>query len=215
MGLRKGEEWGIQASGPADLEVRGSDADLASAVAAGSDPLVSFTPSPESDLARAVGRPFGEGHRALPLDVLRLAGGGVAVNGVVVGVAPDRLRWWHRRRPMEVEVDGRPAFSARATTMLVLVGQYLRGTDVNPRSHPGDGVAEVQIYMLPPGARAAMRARLRSGSHLPHPAIQTQRGRRVAIHLGRPNPLEVDGRPAGRAARVEIEIVPGAYRLLV
>ena len=39
-------------------------------------------------------------------------------------------------------------FSERATTVVVLVGQYLRGADVSPRGHPGDGAAEVQVYAM-------------------------------------------------------------------
>lgn len=218
VSIKKGEAWGGEATGPPDLEVAGSDADLAAALArAGANPLVRFRPSAGSDLARAVGLDGGEGGSgvALPLDALRLADGTLAVNAVVVATAPDRLFWWHRRRPVQVEVDGRTAFSGRATSVLVLVGQYLRGTDVSPRGHPGDGVGEVQVYALSPGQRAAMRARLPTGSHLPHPAITTRRGTRVAVRFARPVTLEIDGHPAGRVSVLELELRPGAYRLLV
>lgn len=225
--IRKGEEWGAPAGDARpDLEVAGDDATLAAALAgAGSDPLVRFSPSPASDLARAVGL-AGEaaGRMAVPVDLLRLAavrsalplgGGGVAVNAVVVGVPPDGLRWWHRPFGVEVVVDGK-VFSTVATTVVVANGQFLRGFDVSPRGHPGDGWCEVQVYRLLPGQRGAMRARLRSGSHLPHPGIETRRGRMVVMRCGREVRVEVDGKAAVKGAtEVSVEVVPSAFRLLI
>jgi len=217
--IRKGEEWGAPAgdSRP-DLDVAGDDATLAAAVAgAGPDPLVRFSPSPASDLARAVGLAgAGTGALALPVDLLRLGDGGVAVNAVVVGVPPDRLRWWHRPFPVEVVVDG-TGLTARATSVVVATGQFLRGVDVSPRGHPGDGWCEVQVYALAPGQRRLMRARLRSGSHLPHPQITTRRGRTVAVRCGRAVAVEMDGNKtaAKRARVVSIDVVPSAFRLLI
>jgi YegS C-terminal NAD kinase beta sandwich-like domain len=215
--VRAGRDWGSPADGPPDLLVAGGDRELAEALAGGPpDPLVRFTPSAGSDLARALGLRASEAAGvAAPVDLLRPRGGGVAVNAVVVGTAPDRLRWWHRRRPMTVEVDGRTAFAGRACTVAVLNGQYLRGADLSPRGHPGDGWAEVQVYGLPPAQRSGLRRRLLTGSHLPHPDITTRRGRSVAVRLSRPARLELDGRPAGRVSSLDVEVVPGAYRLLV
>lgn len=216
--IRKGEEWGAPAgdSRP-DLDVAGDDATLAAAVAdAGPDPLVRFFPAPASDLARAVGLAgAGTGALVLPLDLLRLDDGGVAVNAVVVGVPPDRLRWWHPLFPVEVLIDG-TGLTTRATSVVVTTGQFLRGVDVSPRGHPGDGWCEVQVYALAPGQRRLMRARLRSGSHLPHPQITTRRGRSVSVRCGRAVPLEVDGNATAKKARaVSVEVVPAAYRLLI
>jgi hypothetical protein len=220
--VRPGQDWGSAAEGAPDLVVAGGDAELAAALAGGpDDPLVRFSPSPASDLARAVGLASSGPASAkgaavaVPMDVLCLDGGGVAVNAVVVGTAPDRLRWWHRRRAVSVEIDGRTAFTGRASTVAVLNGQYLRGADVSPRGHPGDGVVEVQVYALAPAQRSGLGRRLGTGSHLPHPEITVRRGRKVAIRLPRPASLEVDGCPAGRAASVDVEVRPRAYRLLV
>lgn len=215
--IRRGEDWGSAAGGPPDRSVAGSDADLAAAVAEAPGALVSFVAGEGSDVARVVGLAPGKPPvtgREAPMDVLSLPGGGVAVNAVVLGVAPDRARPWHRRAAVTVEVDGR-AETARATGVVILTGQYLRGADVSPRSHPGDGVAEVQTYGLAPAQRRAMRRRLAAGAHLPHPDIGVRRGRRVTVRTGRPWPVEVDGRPAGRAAVFEVTLVAGAYRLLI
>jgi diacylglycerol kinase family enzyme len=139
----------------------------------------------------------------------------VAVNSVVVGVPPDRLRAWHRPAGLTVEIDGAALDAGGATTLVVLNGQYLRGLDVSPRGHPGDGVAEAQLYALPPGDRRAMRARLPTGAHLPHPAITIRRTRRVVVRASRPAAVEVDGAPAGDISELEITLRPAAYRLLV
>ena len=231
--LRPGQSWGTEASGPPDLEVTGGDRMLAEAIGRGlTDPLVRFSAAPDSDLARTIGLVAGAPSTglALPLDVLEFAaepvsgvrlpeyggkGTPVAVNSIVVGVPPDRLRSWHRPAGLSVEVDGAAVDAAGATTFVLMNGQYLRGLDLSPRGHPGDAVAEAQLYALPPGARRAMRTRLTTGAHLPHPAIMIRRARRVVVQVSRPAALEVDGAPAGEVTALEITLRAGAYRLLV
>ena len=231
--LRPGQSWGTEASGPPDLEVSGGDAVLAEVIGRGlADPLLRFSAAPGSDLARAIGLVAGAASAglALPLDVLEFAAGPasgvrppgyggkgtpVAVNSIVVGMPPDRLRSWHRRAGLSVEIDGAVVDAAGATSLVVMNGQYLRGLDLSPRGHPGDGVAETQLYALPPGARRAMRTRLTTGAHLPHPAITIRRARRVVVRASRPAALEVDGAAAGKVTALEITLRAGAYRLLV
>lgn len=221
--IRPGQAWGTEESGPADFEVTGSDGMLAAVVARGlTDPLVRFVPATGSDLARAVGLVPGApaAGMALPLDVLAMetvdgAEPLLAVNSVVIGVPPDRLRLWHRPAGLSVEIDGKPLDASAATTLVVMNGQYLRGSDVSPRGHPGDGVAEAQLYALPPAARRAMRARLATGAHLPHPAITIRRAHRVTVRAGRPLRLEVDGVEAGKVTGLDVTVRPSAFRLLV
>lgn len=206
-------------------------------------PRVRFDASPDSDLARSVGL-VGKGAASIEvtLDVMALDlgladlgladpdpgapeldattgsstwEGGLAVNAIVVGPPPDRLRWWHRRRPFTVVVDGRTLFDGRATTVLVANGQFLRGHDVAPAGHPGDGRCEVQVYALGPGERTPMRRRLAGAAHLPHPRIATSAGRSVLVEVARPGALEVDGADRGRTGRLRAVVRPGAYRLLV
>jgi len=217
-GIRRGEPWGEPAAGAPSHRVQGDDADLAATVeAAAREALVAFDPAPASDLARAVGRVAGtpESGVALPLDVLRLGDGSPAVNALVLGTAPDRVTLRTRAVALEVSVDGRPWWSGPATTVVVATGQYLHGLDVVPRGHPGDGRLEVQVYALRAGERRAMRARLASGTHVPHPRIRTGRGTTVAVRAARGLPLEVDGHRRDPAAQVRVGIEPGAYRLLV
>jgi hypothetical protein len=223
--LRPGQPWGTETSGPADVEVTGSDSALASVVARDVvDPLVRFVPAPDSDLAVAVGLVAGAAAAglALPLDILDVVvgeGAGAArfcaVNSVVVGVAPDRLRAWHRPAGLSVEIAGANVVADKATSLIVMNGQYLRRLDVSPRGHPGDGVAEAQLYALPPGARGAMRDRLTTGGHLPHPAITVRKASHVVVRAARAVPLEIDGDYAGRFISFSVTVRPAAYRLLV
>ena len=220
--LRPGQSWGTETSDPPDLEVSGTDRRLAEVVTSGvADPLVRFLAAADSDLALAVGLVAGAAPAglALPVDALEMVGDGgleaVAVNSIVVGIAPDRLRAWHRPAALSVEIDGASVDAGRATSLVVMNGQYLRRLDVSPRGHPGDGVAEAQLYALPPGARRAMRARLTTGAHVPHPAITIRKARRLVVRAARPIPLEIDAQPAGRITELSITLRPAAYRLLV
>jgi hypothetical protein len=205
--------------------VEGDDAALAAAVRGHPGARVGFRPSPTSDLARALGllgsSKLGDGGEALELaiDALRITADGrdlYAVNMVVVGTAPDRLSWFSRASDLRVEVDGRVAHEGPATTVVVASGQYLRGNDVVPRGHPGDGRAEVQVYAVPRGQRAGVRSRLPQGVHLPHPAITQTTGRRVEVTAGKGTVrLEVDGVPAPAAAQVTVDVVHEAFLVVV
>lgn len=215
MTLRPGQSWGRPGGSSPELEVAGGDAVLADAFAtlpAGA--LVAFRPDPSSDLARALGCTPGPatGHE-VTIDVLALADGSRAVNALVLGPPPDRLRGWHRSTPTRVEIDGAVFFAGSATSVVVASGQYLRGLDVVPRGHPGDGRAEVQVYAVARGQRGALRRRLPGGAHLPHPGIRQRSGRRISVTRDRPGTLEVDGRARGRATEVRVEVVPAALRL--
>jgi len=217
--IRRGEPWGGPASSPPDLEVDGDDADLAAAVAAAPGALVVFRPGPGSDLARAVGLRAGSDPtpRAteLPVDAVRLAGDGLACNAVVLGVPPDRLRWTSPARSVEIQVDGQPWFAGSATTVVIANGQFLRGADIVPRGHPGDGRLEVQVYELRRRERRAMRRRLTTGAHVPHPRIRSRTARVVELRAARPVAFEADGVSGAAVATVGAEVVPSAFRLLL
>jgi hypothetical protein len=232
--IKPGEEWGRPASGPAELEVAGGDTDLAAAVAGRPGVLVHFRPDATSDLAGAVGLEPGPAASGIgsgvevDLDLLRLdddlddnsAGGAdsgltAAVNMVVVGRPPDALGPWVRCFGANVRIDGRPVFHGPCTTVVVATGQFLRGLDVVPRGHPGDGRAEVQIYAVPRRQRRALTARLATGTHVPHPNITQRSGNRIAVSLDRRVALEIDGHPAPEADEVGLTLVPAAYRLLL
>jgi hypothetical protein len=214
--IRPGEEWGTPTAAGPDLEVTGSDADLAAAVAGRPGALVRFRPDDSSDLAGAVGlRAEVALGVEVPLDVLRLGDGRTAVNMLVAGTAPDALRRFFRRFAVNVRVDGRPVFHGPCTSVVIAVGQFRRGLDLVPRGHPGDGRAELQIYAVPGRERRALQARLASGTHVPHPKITQRTGTRMAVSFDRKVPLELDGRPVDPTDDLTVDVLPNAYRLLL
>ena len=200
--------------------MRGGDTTLAAAVRDHPGARVEFQPDSTSDLARALGlHGTGDASLELTVDALRIEADGrelFAVNMVVVGVAPDRARWVTRSPGVRVRVDERVAHDGPATAVVVASGQYLRGSDVVPRGHPGDGRAEIQVYAVARGERAGVRGRLPQGVHLPHPDITQTTGRRVEIRADRgPLPVEIDGVVAPAAMQVTVDVVPGAFLLVV
>ncbi len=219
-GIRKGVTWGHPASGACDLKVAGTDADLAAAAQSRPGSSIWWRPAPDADLARALGLVTTPepGSTEVTLDALVLdaAGldlGSLAVNMVVLGAAPDRLRRRSRSRAVRVEIDGRPLFAGPATTVVISNGEFLRGADLVPRGHPGDGRIEVQVYALRAEERRAMRSRLPQGVHLPHPRITTGSGRGGLVTVAGGFPLEVDGVDCGAVNRLRLHVEPGALRL--
>ncbi len=218
--IEKGRPWERPASGPAEWQVEGDDATLAAAVRDHPGARIEFRPGAGSDLARALGLHTGGGTALeLGLDALRVLADDrelFAVNMVVVGAAPDRTGRFTRAPEVRVRVDERVAHDGRATGVVVASGQHLRGADVVPRGHPGDGLIEVQVYAVRRGERAGVRARLPQGVHLPHPDITQTRGRHVEVRADRgPVPLEVDGVAVPPAALVTVDVVPGAFVLVL
>jgi hypothetical protein len=220
--LRRGKPWGQKATAPADAEIAGDDATLAAVAAQRPGIRVVFRPDPTSDLGRALGLVGHARHEPGPQTEVAVDGlrfdrePGLAVNAVVIGTPPDRMRPWSRSPRVQVTVDGRDRFTGRAAAVVVASGQYLRGADLVPRGHPGDGRAEIQIYALAPFERRAMRRRLPRGVHVPHPRIHQLTGCRVEVRMsGASAPLEADGVRSGRVGGLTIEVLPGAISLLV
>lgn len=196
--------------------VDGGDSELAEAIARHPGLPMRFTAEDSSDLARAIGITGAHRrvHAPTTLDVLRIDGAGPAVNMVVFGAPPDRLRRCHRSAHCRIEVDGRVAHDGPATSVVVANGEYLRGLDVVPRGHPGDGRLEVQVYAVAAGQRRLMRRRLATGTHLPHPGISTSQGSTAVVHWGRPVRLEVDGIHRERVQDLEVTLSVGEVTLV-
>ncbi|MGH9024305.1 MAG: hypothetical protein ACRDV9_14625 [Acidimicrobiia bacterium] len=230
----RGRPWGQPADQDPDVVVAGGDEKLARAAGERPGALIRWSPA-TGDLARALG--IGDapsGGLALTIDGLWWQAGdsrdrgskahsaipSLAVNAVILGRAPDRLRYWHGQVPVRIEVDGRERFSGQATTVVIVNGQWVRRAELSPRGHPGDGRAEVQVYALPRSSRRAMRARLPSGSHLPHPSIASWQGSRVLVVADGGLRLEADGQEVSKGTRrlevrrLEVTVKP-ALRLLV
>lgn len=200
------------------IDVAGDDAALADAARGAEGAFIRFLPDGSSDLARALG--LGStpptGTTAAPVDLIDLGHGVTAANVVVLGVAPDRLRRHHRARRVAVDIDGRSRIDDEATTVLITNGQFLRGADVAPRGHPGDGRIEVQVYALAPRDRREMRRRLARGDHVPHPRILEASGKRISVQwYDSEQPVEVDGHPLSTAGELGAVVLPAAAHVLL
>ncbi len=231
MSIRPGDSWGTPTDATPDLVVVGSDADLAQSLKSWpqTNPLISFEPNAESDLAKSVGlSTFSEsalssndatGRISAPIDAIeyRFAGNTyLAMNAVEVGVSPLVLRATSRSKEISVTINGRKFFSGVASGVVIANGQFIGAADLVPRSHPGDGRLEIHIYSLKPGERSAMRRRLATGSHLPHPRIAMGSGARIRIEVkGGAWPIRADSELAGRTGRIEFEVQSPAARLLL
>ena len=216
MTIKRGEEWSRPRSEDTPVQVSGNDADLGAAIhQLPPGGLVQFTPARDSDLARAIGLTDGARLTSeVELDALRVTDDITACNMVVVGTPPDRLRRFSPRTHIEVTVDGTVAFAGYGTSVVVAIGQFLHGADLVPRGHPGDGRAEIQVYSLSRLQRA-MRTRLRTGTHLPHPNITQRTGRQIGIRATGTLAFEVDGSRRPREDRLDLEVLPDRYRLLI
>lgn len=217
MTIRKGEEWGRPASAPPDVEIDGDDAALARWLAGHLDeqPLVRLADPHGSDLARTLGVGAGVVGREVPLDVIELEDGTVAANMIVVGTAPDRLRRTSPWFDAGISIGERAPEMVRVTTVVVALGQYMRGLDVSPRSHPGDGSVEVLTLAVNIRERRALRARMATGTHVPHPQVGEWRAKALHLNLNRPVSVEVDGIAREPVARLAARVRPDAYRLLL
>ena len=205
---RKGVAVGAAGDRSADWHVDGDDATLAAAVQSTSHGARRVEFRPDADVrsgpgARAATGPGGRGtlEDSWRVDALRITADGrelFGVNMLVVGVA---ARPRHLVRPgtraVTVTVDRRSIHDGPATAVVVASGQYLRGADLVPRGHPGDGRAEIQVYAAP-GRRRARRPvpGPPRATHLPHPGHHPEL-RQPGRDPGRP------GQPAARARRRE------------
>lgn len=223
MAIRKGEAWERPAAGPPALVVHGGDAELADAAAGHAGIRVGLDPDAGADLARALGVVTGGTGLApahdLVVDALLVRSDDgpevFGVNLLTVGTPPDRLSWRVPRRPVTVTVDGRVVHDGPALGVVVANGQYLRGADVVPRGHPGDGRIEVQVYAPGRGEAGAVRRRVPVGDHVPHPGIRQAAGASVEIQAPRGLPWELDGRAHPAARRLVVAVAPAQFVVVV
>jgi hypothetical protein len=145
------------------------------------------------DLARTLGG-TGALNVAFPVDL-----GQVLVDGrlhLFVASCVVRSRSWRR-------------------TLAVGNAQWLGRWNLWPRGHPNDGRLDVLDAHLPAGDLWKVRRRLPTGSHLPHPAIQTRRVKAETVELARPLGVWLDGERVGDGCTFAFRCVPDALRVVV
>jgi hypothetical protein len=202
MTVRKGAPWGAPGALPDDGVVVHSDAEARRVL---TEARRENRPFPTlgllgGDLCRTLG---GLGDRGrltssdamtFPVDI-----GEVLVDGrlyLFVAHLVARNRWWTR------------AFVA-------MNAQFVGDLDLAPRSHPGDGLLDTYDARLAASQLFQVRARARTGSHLPHPAIEERRTSAMQVELERPLGVWLDGERIGRGRVLSVRLQPDAVRVVV
>ncbi|MDQ1364319.1 MAG: hypothetical protein QOK20_489 [Acidimicrobiaceae bacterium] len=204
MPIGKGQPWGEAAQLPPDGVVVASDAEARGVL----------------EEARS---------RRIPLPALGLVGGDLwrTLGGSGTG-DPQRLRSAEAMTFQvdlgEVLVDGRlhlfvahlVARSRSWRRVLVAMNAQWRGAwDLGPRSHPNDGLLDTYDARLALPDVWKVRARLPSGTHLPHPGIKERRVAALQVEFDRPLTVELDGVAIGKARNLSLRLEPDALTIVV
>jgi YegS/Rv2252/BmrU family lipid kinase len=121
-----------------------------------------------------------------------------------------------RFRPTRVEVSFDHGRLTAAALLLVAANtaHYTYRWRIAPQARPDDGLLDVVIFHCRNALDAPAHVLgVLTGLHPRHPAVVTLRTRALRVRSERPLPLQIDGDAAG-VAPVEMEIVPGALRVL-
>jgi len=201
--IRKGEAWGTPGPLPAHGVVVRSDREARQVVTAARRAGEPIPPLGllGGDLCRTLGGTGDEARLRTPEAVqLPVDLGAVLVDG--------RLHWFVAHL-----VARRSWLHGRA--VVAMNAQFLGAWDVAPRSHPNDGRLDVLDGDLPPGQRLMARRRLRSGTHVPHPAIQERRVTALQVELARATPVHLDGEHVADARTLSLRVEPDALLCVV
>jgi len=121
----------------------------------------------------------------------------------VAGFRPTHARIAADRRVVEARVHD------------IVLGncQFVDGMKLSPRSYPGDGVLDVQVFRGPLSEAYSLIWRIARGEHLPSPRVVELRAKRhVSVEAERPLVVEVDGRMLGTTP-AGFEVFPQAIQV--
>lgn len=203
MTIRKGEPWGEPGALPSHGVVVRSDREARAVVTAArraSEPIPPLGLL-GGDLCRTLG---GTGDEArlrtaaavqVPVDL-----GAVLIDGRLhwfVAHLVARRGWW------------------RGRVVAAMNAQFLGAWDVAPKGHPDDGRLDVLDADLPFDERLQVRARLKTGTHVPHPRIDERHVSALQVDLERPTPVHLDGDQVAVATSLSIRVEPDALLCVV
>jgi diacylglycerol kinase family enzyme len=103
----------------------------------------------------------------------------------------------------------------RGPVVFGMNAQWIDGWNAGPRAHPSDGLLDVYELRLPLADRLRARRRLRTGAHVPHPAIRLRRTAAVQLTLDPPLPVSLDGEPVGTGRSLSLRLEPDALTVVV
>jgi hypothetical protein len=201
--IEKGRSWGGPGALPAGGVLVRTDAEARHIV---TDARRAGTPVPPlgllgGDLCRTLGGRGDEGRLRSPEAMTFTVDlGSVLIDGRLqffVAHLIARRSWW------------------RGRAIAVMNAQWLGDWDLGPRSHPNDGLLDVTDGDLPLGQRLGFRHRVRSGTHLPHPALRTSRTAAATFELDPTLDVWLDGERLERAHSLAVRAEPDALTVVV
>lgn len=198
MTIERGRGWGRPGVLPSDAVVVHSDAEARAVVEAARR---ENRPVPTlgllgGDLCRTVG---GRGDEArlhsadamrLPVDLASVLIDG-RLHWFVAHLVARRSWWW-------------------GEVFVAMNAEWIGPFDVAPRAHPGDGLLDTLGGRPSFDDRIKARRRLRSGTHVPHPAIVQRRLRSTQCEFDRPLDIWLDGQRVARARTLSLRVEPDA-----
>ena len=210
MPIARGEDWGVPGPLAPDAPVAPDDAGLVAALGAAAGRELPPGPPPEvgltgGDLHRSLGSP-----RHDEADLRAGRGVRFPMDLAVATLRPPRGPALRRRfcaHLIAVEGGG-PMFRHR--TVVVMNAAFVGRDNLGPRAHPDDGVLDVTDGRLNWWDRRRARARMPSGTHLPHPDLAVRRVRELAVEFGRPATVRLDGVAVGAFTALEVAVEPDA-----
>jgi hypothetical protein len=93
--------------------------------------------------------------------------------------------------------------------------QWRGAWDLGPKSHPNDGLLDTYDARLAWPDLWKVRARLPSGTHLPHPGIKERRVAALQVEFDHPLTVELDGVVIGKARNLSLRVEPDALTIVV
>ncbi|MFV0315774.1 MAG: hypothetical protein ACK5O2_02285 [Microthrixaceae bacterium] len=205
MTIRRGEDWGARGPLAKGAPLVRTDAEVVPAIdrqRIGDPPEVGLL---GGDLHRTLGSPVhseaelrsGEAMR-LPIDLVE-----------VILHTPDGQTIEERfcAHLVATAGDGR-LFETQ--TYVAMNGSFIADANVGPRAHPNDGLVDITSGVLARRDRRAARRRLSTGTHLPHPDLDTARVRSDSVSFDRVRRVSLDGREPFDAVGLALECIPDA-----
>lgn len=203
MSVERGRRWGVPGALPPEGVVVGTDAEARAVVERArraGEPLPALGLL-GGDLCRTLGGPGDEGRLWSDEAVrVRVDVGAVLLDGTLhwfVAHLIARRSWW------------------RGRAIAVMNAEFVGPWDLGPRAHPGDGLLDITDGTLPFGDRLTARRRVRTGTHLPHPALATRRVAAWQTELDPPLDVWLDGDRVGRSSRLSVRVEPEALTVVV
>jgi hypothetical protein len=194
--ISKGAAWGVPAPLPPDGAIAATDAAAAALIGSGA-PIGLIG----GDLCRtlggrgSVGRLTSSDAVTFPVDALSVSLDGAPPRPAVAHVV---ARSWGWRR-----------------AFLAMNAQWLGERNAAPRGHPDDGRMETLAWTLPWRSARHVLARMRAGTHLPHPGVAVTTTASTSVKFDRARWVWVDGVRVGRARTLSVVVEPDAGRVVV